>query len=74
MEKSEVRKLSSETQYELHKQVESLNQIGRAGREISEVTGLSQAKSAVFGVVFEMEVQARSDSRYVAVVQASNVF
>ena len=41
MEKTDIRKLSSETQYELRKQVVRLKQIGRSGLEISEVTGLS---------------------------------
>lgn len=43
MEKTDVRTLSSETQYELRKQVVRLKQAGRSGVEISEITGLSQA-------------------------------
>jgi transposase len=42
MEKTDTRKLPSSVQYELRKQVVRLKQAGRSGREISEITGLSQ--------------------------------
>ena len=42
MEKTDARKIPPSAQYELRKQVVRLKQVGRSGREISEITGLSQ--------------------------------
>jgi len=42
MEKTDTRRLPPSAQYELRKQVVRLRQTGRSGREVSEITGLSQ--------------------------------
>jgi len=42
MEKTDTRRLPPSVQYELRKQVVRLRQAGRSGREVSEITGLSQ--------------------------------